>query len=569
VIGAALLNLGVYLTTLGAAVAGAALVGRVLAGATTSELTPLIWVVVVLAVPIGIMGWLEDVVTHVMSFRLMGELRKEMYERFRSLAPAYFLRRRSGDIARAAMADVELLEIFTSHMAPPLMVALVVPLAAIILLFMVHWAIGVVVTPLLLAAATVPSWLLRRAQAQGERIRSEHGAVGADVVDTVQGTRDILAAGAMETKLRSVSESHERILAASISHGWRSGIEQAATDGLAALAGIAAIGAAALLAVSGAVAPDRLPVVAILAGGAFLPIAALTGVMRDVGQVSSAARRVEEILAAEPLVRDVVSASPPEPIEPRIELASVRFRYGDSLPEVLHGVDLTVEPGETVALVGPSGAGKSTCANLVLRLWDVNDGRVSIGGHDVRAFTQRDLRRRMSVVPQDVFLFHASVLENIRLGLPGASLAQVEEAAELAQASEFIRALPEGWDTLVGERGTTLSGGQRQRIALARALLRDAPILILDEAVANLDAESEQAIHAALATAARRPTTLLIAHRPSTIRIADRVVVLLDGRVVESGTYQDLTAREGALSRLLATAQGVIEGAPARDVSGR
>jgi ATP-binding cassette, subfamily C, bacterial CydC len=559
VAGAAILNLGAYVATLGAAMAGAALVGRVLTGATTSELTPLIWVVVVLALPIPVLGWAEDVVTHTMSFELLGELRKLLYERFRLLAPAYFLRRRSGDVARVAMADVELLELFTSHMVPPLMVAMVVPIGAAAVLFAIHWGLGLIVLPLVILAATVPSWLLRRAQDQGERLREEHGAVGADIVDSVQGTRDILASGAQEAKLDGIRRSHRAILGASVSHGWRSGIEQAATDGLAALAGIAAIGVAAFLASNGEIPTSQLPLVVILAGGAFLPLAALTGVMRDVGQVSSAARRVQELLAAQPEVSDLTAASPADPIVPRVEFRQVRFRYGPSLPEVLHGLDLTIEPGETLALVGPSGAGKSTCANLLLRLWDVEAGSVSVGGHDVRNFTQRDLRAHMSVVPQDVFLFHTSVFENVRLGRPDAPAQEVERAAELALATEFIEALPDGWRTVVGERGTTLSGGQRQRIAIARALLRDAPILIMDEAVANLDAESAEAIHAALAGAARRPTTLLIAHRPSTIRIADRVAVLSEGRVVEQGTYAELTAGGGALSRLLATSPDVID----------
>jgi len=204
-----------------------------------------------------------------------------------------------------------------------------------------------------------------------------------------------------------------------------------------------------------------------------------------------------------------------------------------------------------VALVGASGAGKSTCANLLARLWDVRDGSITVGGHDVRAFPQADLRNLMAVVPQDVYLFHTTIRENIRLGRPDAADQDVELAAELAQAGPFIRALPDGWDTVAGERGATLSGGQRQRIAIARALLRDAPILIMDEAVSNLDAEAERDLHAALRQVAAGRTTLLIAHRPSTISLADRVVVLEDGRVAETGSYVSLLAAGGTLARLL------------------
>ena len=221
-----------------------------------------------------------------------------------------------------------------------------------------------------------------------------------------------------------------------------------------------------------------------------------------------------------------------------------------------------IEPGEAVALVGHSGAGKSTCANLLLRLWDVQAGSVTVGGIDVRDLLQRDLRSLIAVVPQDVYLFHASVADNLRLGNPDATDDEVRRAARLAQATSFIELLPDGFDTVLGERGASISGGQRQRLAIARALLRDAPILVMDEAVANLDAESEASLREAMAEVARDRTTLLIAHRPSTIRTADRVVVLDRGRVVESGTYDELIASGGHLATLLAGAPAILDPRP-------
>jgi ABC-type multidrug transport system fused ATPase/permease subunit len=241
-----------------------------------------------------------------------------------------------------------------------------------------------------------------------------------------------------------------------------------------------------------------------------------------------------------------------------VAFEGVSFRYDDDLPDALAEVGFAVEEGQRVALVGHSGAGKSTCANLLLRLWDVREGAVTVGGTDVRDLTQRDLRSLIAVVPQDVYLFHASVAENLRLGDPDASDDAVHAAAALAQAAPFIERLPDGYDTVLGERGASISGGQRQRLAIARALLRDAPILVMDEAVANLDAESEAALQAAMAEVARDRTTLLIAHRPSTIRTADRVVVLDHGRVVEAGPFDDLMAAGGALTTLLAGAPAVI-----------
>jgi ATP-binding cassette subfamily C protein CydC len=557
VLGAILVNVGIYIATIGAAVAGAALVGRALTGSTVHELRPLIWVVVGLSLPLGILGWLDTLVTHVMSFRLLHDLRLVLYERFRELAPAYLLDRRSGDVTRAAVADVELLEIFTSHMAPPIVAALTVPALAVVALAVIDWPLALVVLPFAVAVASVPSWLLKRAQAQGDALRTELGELGANVVDVVQGTREVLAAGATDVMLGRVRRQHERILRSSVAHGRRSGIEQAATDALVALAAVATLATAAALVVSGSMDRATLPVALVLATGAFAPLISISATFREVGQVAAAADRIQELLSARPTVADQTDRPPADEIVPRVGFDDVRFAYGDDLPEVLHGVSFTIEPGETVALVGPSGAGKSTCANLLLRLWDVRGGSVALGGHGIRAFPQRDLRARMAVVPQDVYLFHTTVRENIRLGRPDATDDDVERAADLAKAADFIRVLPEGWDTVLGERGTTLSGGQRQRIAIARALLRDAPILVMDEAVSNLDAESERALHAALMEVASGRTTLLIAHRPSTIRLADRIVVLEAGRVSEIGAYGELLASGGALARLLA-------GSPAR-----
>ncbi|GAC1416354.1 MAG: ABC transporter ATP-binding protein [Actinomycetota bacterium] len=555
VAGVVAINVGIHIATIAAAVVGATLVGRAITGSPAAELRPLIWAAIALLVPLGVLGWLETVVTHVMSFRLIHDLRLVLYKRFSDLAPAYLLNRRSGDVTRASMADAELIEVFTSHIAPPLVAAFVVPGLALGGLSLIHWALVLVVLPYAVAVASVPTWLLKRARAQGDALRTELGELGANVVDTVQGTREILLLNASEAALERVRNQHRRILRASVAHGRRSGVEQASTDTLVALASISTLATAALLVVQQVIPAADFPAALLLAAGAFAPLVSVSASFREVGQVAAAADRIQALLVERPTVIDTVERAPLMAAQPAappaVSFAEVRFSYGPGLPEVLHGTSFEIRPGETVALVGPSGAGKSTCANLLLRLWDVSSGAITIGGHDVRAFPQKDLRQMMAVVPQDVFLFNTTVRENIRMGRPDATDADVERAAEQAQALELIHALPEGWNTVLGERGATLSGGQRQRIAIARALLRNAGMLVMDEAVSNLDAESERAVHAALSAVRSQRTTLLIAHRPSTIRLADRIVVLDSGRVVESGTYQELHASGGALWTLL------------------
>jgi ABC-type multidrug transport system fused ATPase/permease subunit len=229
----------------------------------------------------------------------------------------------------------------------------------------------------------------------------------------------------------------------------------------------------------------------------------------------------------------------------------VTFRYRPGAPLALDGVTFEVSPGETLAIVGASGAGKTTIASLLLRFFDPQTGRVSIGATDLRELEPEDVRRRVALVPQDTFLFHATVRDNLLLAAPGADEETVSRAARSANAEAFIRALPQGFDTIVGERGLRLSGGERQRIAIARALLKDAPILVLDEATSNVDVAAEAEIQASLERLRRGRTTLVIAHRLSTVRDADRILVIDGGRIVEEGTHDQLLGRGGRYARLV------------------
>lgn len=550
VYGAIAVHVLIHVATIAAAVTGSLIVGRAVAGAPAPQLLPLVGVIAGLLLPLGVLGLLDMWVTHVMAFRMLHDLRLMLYRRFQELAPAYLLHRRSGDVARASIADVEMLELFTSHIAPPAVAAAAVPILALAGLAVIHPLLALVALPFVLLVASVPSWLLDRARQQGERLREELGELGANVVDTVQGTREILAAGAQQQTLDRIRAQHRGILKASIAHGRRAGVEQATTDALVALAVVATFATAAALAVNGAIPTVALPVAIVLATGAFAPLISLSATLREVGQVAAASDRIHALLRVQPAVTDTVTSSPVV-TTPRIAFADVTFSYRPDLPPALHRVSFAIEPGSTVALVGHSGAGKSTCVNLLLRLWDTDQGSVRVGGHDVREFTQDELRALMAVVPQDMHLFHTTVRENIRLARPDATDADVERAAEAAGATGFITALPDGWQTVVGERGASLSGGQRQRIAIARALLRDAPILILDEAVSNLDTEAERDLHAVLRRVASGRTTILIAHRPSTMRLADRLIVLEHGRVAQVGTYDELIDRDGAFRQLL------------------
>jgi ATP-binding cassette subfamily B protein len=266
----------------------------------------------------------------------------------------------------------------------------------------------------------------------------------------------------------------------------------------------------------------------------------------------AAGGRITEVLEAEPSLRE---PRHPKTLEQRvrgdIRLEAIRFGHeGDRA--VLDGLDLHVAPGESLALVGATGSGKSTVAGLLARLYDPEDGRVLLDGHDLRELRLVDVRRAVALVFEETFLFSESVRENIRLGRPDASDEDVRRAAELAGATAFVEDLPDGFETILGERGFSLSGGQRQRIAIARAILADPAVLVLDDATSAVDATKEHEIRAALAEVMRGRTTLVIAHRPATIALADRVAVLEDGRIVEEGTHDELLRRSGRYRALLA-----------------
>ncbi len=278
----------------------------------------------------------------------------------------------------------------------------------------------------------------------------------------------------------------------------------------------------------------------------------LSQVWSEIAAASGAAERLFEIMAVEPAIKAPAEPKPlPEPARGEVAFDNVHFAY-PARPETsaLRGVSFHVRPGEKVAIVGPSGAGKSTIFHLLLRFYDPTSGEVTYDGVPVSEADPRELRRRMALVPQDTAIFASSVRDNIRFGRPDASDAAIERAAEAAAAAEFIRKLPRGYDTPLGERGVTLSGGQRQRIAIARAVLRNAPLLLLDEATSSLDAESETLVQKALSRLMQQHTTLVIAHRLATVLTCDRILVLDQGEIVEQGTHESLVVRGGLYARL-------------------
>ena len=507
---------------------GAFMVGRVATGAEVEDLYFSAFALGGVVAGRAVAAWAEMWLAHDLAYRILAELRSWLYQALDRLAPGYLLERRSGDLSAAAMADVDAIEWFYAHTVGTFIVSVVVPVGALITLAAMHWLLPLALLPATLAVATVPFWLRRRAAAQGRTLRENLGSLNSDVVDGVQGLREVVAFGQGQSFLQKLLRSSRSLVSAQVAHGRRAGVEKAVTAVLITLGMVSIVVAAAYLVSSGSLSPALYPVAIILAIFIFGPITNITGVAENLGVVFAAADRVFAILNAPVPVRYTAAASP-GPVEPRIEFKAVSFQYAPDLPPALDSASFSVEPGESVALVGHSGAGKSTCIHLLMRFWDVTDGAITIGGHDVRAFPQSDLRELIAWVPQDIYLFNMTIRENIRMARPDAPDAEVEEAARVALAHDFIMRMPRGFETNAGERGVQMSGGQRQRIAIARAVLKDSPILVMDEAVSNLDAENERLLREAMARARAGRTSLVIAHRLSTIRNADRTIVLEKG----------------------------------------
>jgi ATP-binding cassette subfamily C protein CydCD len=535
-------------------VVSALLVAQVVAG---GNLTPWLLGLAVLVPASAVFRWMDSWISHDLAYRLLAELRIRLYELLDPLAPAYLVRRRTGDLVSALLGDVELIELFYAHTVSPLFVAVLVPGSVLIALAFLAPPLALVLVPFLVGVALTPLLAARQSSRLGTELRHATGEVTAHAVDSLQGLRTIAAfdygqarAEEIASRSRQLAELKREFLR------WQA-VQNAVIEGLMGMGALVVMAAGVQLVNLGELARTALPLATLLAAASFTPVITIVTVAKELHQTLGAARRFFEVEDEPVAVRDGPRAlAAPSSASASAGFEGVTFAYGRRERPALSGVSLDLPRGRTTALVGRSGAGKTTAAHLLLRFWDPQEGRVHIDGDDVRDVKLDDLRGVIALVAQDTYLFNTTLRENIRLGRPGAADEEVLEAARAANVDEFAQALPDGYDTAVGERGVQLSGGQRQRVSIARALLKDAPILVLDEATSHLDAVSEAQVRQALDRLSRGRTTLVIAHRLSTIREADQIVVLDDGQVVERGTHAELVALDGLYSHLIASQLG-------------
>ena len=519
---------------------------------TNQPFTGYLWGLAAVAPLAGILHWLESWMAHDMAFRLLAEMRIEFFKKLDQLAPAYLVRRRTGDLMGVATQDIELVEYFFAHTIAPSFVAVLAPTVILLVLAYHSPWLALTLLPFLVVVGLSPLAMRHRVDELGSKAREAAGELSAHAVDSIQGLHEIIAFQHEQGRSEAFDALGERHIRLRLPFFQQLTLQQSMLEVMTGLGGLAIVAVGGVLTANGHIEAGILPLLTILSLSAFLPVSEIAQIGRQLADTMGSTRRVYAVRAEEVLVEDGPGVpSDHRPSGASLDLQAVNFAYPGVSRLALADVDLSIPSGHTVALVGASGAGKTTTAQLLMRFWDPKSGRILLNDRDLRDYRLEDLRARIALVAQDTYLFNDTLRQNILIANPQASEADIQQAVHYASLDDLVDVLPEGLDSRVGERGMSLSGGQRQRVAIARAFLKDAPILILDEATSHLDAINERAVRDAMDRLKTDRTTIVIAHRLSTIRDADLIVVLDEGRVAETGTHEGLLVKGGLYAQLV------------------
>lgn len=513
----------------------------------------------------GVLRYLEQYAGHYVAFRSLALLRNYFYDKLEPQAPAQTEGMNSGDLMNRVTKDIDRIEVFFAHTIAPITTAVIAPLMILGYLGQTtSWAIAATLLPFLLVVGViVPLLGYRATDDAATTLRATRGEIAHHMSDSVQGIREILLFAHQDAREKELLALESRVTSGLNTIMGFIAVRRGLNQGLLAAAMVAVFGVGASQVSAGSLSLAQLGLALGISLGAFAPVLAVEDFVADLDQAYASARRVFSITERTPLV-----ASPASPRDEEVtgsaglRMDSISFTYPDvnavltpadereARPEVLHNVTINIAAGKTTAIVGSSGSGKSTVAALMDRMWDPNSGTVSIDGIDIRQISLEHLRNVVAYAPQRPHVFNDSVRANLLLAAPDASDSDLDDVLAMVGLDQWVAAEPQGINTVVGEMGERLSGGQRQRLAIARALLRKAPVTILDEATSQIDSETEKVVLEGIRQSTAGKTLVVIAHRISTVENADHIVVMDEGRVVEEGTYTELMARGGALAAL-------------------
>ncbi len=489
--------------------------------------------------------------SHDLAYKILAVLRTKLYDKIEELSPSFQKDSRSGNILSIMMDDVNILEWFYAHTFGVLFITLLTTSLILAFLYYLHPFLSVAILFWIFLLILVYFIFQGFSEKNGEDIRKNLGDLESEVADGIQGIKEIMALNFQEGYKEKVNFRRKVYEKSYFKDSYRRGGENTLHRGISILSSLSMLLITASLIKSGVLEEKWYLVTVVLSSCIWGPISEFLSSVGNLGLISAAAGRVLEILKKEPSVHD--NGKEMLLLEQNFEIFfdEITFSYPSEEKKILEKVNFTLREGETVAIAGVSGGGKSTVVHLLQRFYDLEEGSIQIGGKNIQNYTLTSLRDAIAVVSQDVYLFHTSILENIKISKPSATIEEIMEVVKLSGGEELIAQLPQGLNTIVGEGGSRLSGGQKQRIAIARALLKESKILILDEASSNLDNDSESLLMEGLQKGAKERTTIVIAHRLSMLQMVDNIVFLEKGKVKNIGTFSELVEKDESFCEMI------------------